>query len=75
LPLWQDRWCAAVLAGARFLLGQEAAILEVSEANQDVTRSTGSGNGPRRREDAAASEERQPTKLALAVPTDWRADG
>jgi hypothetical protein len=64
-----------VLAGTGFLLVQVAAILKDREANQVVTPTTWSGNDLRRFESAAASEERLSTELALAVPTDWHADG
>jgi hypothetical protein len=59
-----------VLAGAGFRLAQEVAILEGGEADQDVTLPTWRGNGLRRLEGAAASEERQSTELALAVRAD-----
>ena len=47
-----------------------------SELGQDVTRPIQSGHDQGRLEDvAAASEERQATELAIAVPTDRRTDG
>jgi hypothetical protein len=47
-----------------------------AELAQDVTLPIQSGHDQGRLEDvAAASEERQATKLASAVPTDWHADG
>jgi hypothetical protein len=47
-----------------------------AELAQDVTLPIQSGHDQGRLEDvAAASEERQATELAIAVSTDWHADG
>ena len=64
-----------MLAGTGFLIAQEATTLEGGEAGHVVTLPTWRGNGRRRLEAAAASEERPTTELALAVQADWRAAG